>query len=376
MSFSIINDVQDLKSNAQQVELNNTVNSKVRSTEGKRNEDIEIFSKIVYGKDTSKYGDKVDSLMDKVKRVSSAALNGDDKAKAEINSIVTVTLQQPLMQRLNVANVLGNATTVGYQDKLEYTYYQMQASDLARIQASSGAFTFPTVKKRTSTVDTQTASAGLVIDYRELASGATDGLAMASDQILTSITNQVVLAHITALRNGIKNATTLKNYAGGITKTNVDAVLKKARRFGNVSITGDFNAVEKLNGFTGFNINSANPNEVRFPEAIMEEVSKTGLLSSYGKSAVLEMPNAYDLTQLNTAGDFYKTYLPTSDLWFIPQGQLTPLQMVTRGGLTSMTANDINTKSEVTRWDVEFGNVVLPEYIPFVGYIYDSALDD
>jgi len=373
MGFSIVKDF-NLTENAAQAEINSAVNAKVR--EGKANENVEIFSKIVFGKDTSKYGKKVDTVMNAVKDMASAADSGDSKAKAEINSIVTVSLQQPLTQRLNIANFFGNSRTVGYDEQLNVEYYQMQASELSKIQAASGAFTFPIIKKRTKTVETQNATAGMAIDYRELASGATDGMAYASEQVLTSLTNQVVLSHINALRSGIQNATTLKNYAAGITQTNVDEVRKKARRFGQVAITGDVSAVEKLNDFTGFKVNSATATEVRYPEAVMEEILRTGLISTYKNSSVVEMPNSFDLTKLNTAGDFYGLELPTTDLWFIPQGQLTALQMINRGGLSSMTATDINTRSEVTRWDLEFGNYVVPEYIPFIGYIYDSSLAD
>jgi hypothetical protein len=91
---------------------------------------------------------------------------------------------------------------------------------------------------------------------------------------------------------------------------------------------------------------------------------------------VVEIPNTYNLTELNTAGNFFKTYLPTTDLWFIPQGKLSPLLTVNRGGLQTMTAKDINTAQEVTRWDLEFGNYVVPEYVPFIGYIYEPSLED
>lgn len=372
MSFLNINAFDSLKEDPTQVELNSAVNNKVRN--GKPTEEAEIFSKIVFGKDVSKYGKKVDTVISAVKDLSSRANDGDPGAKAEINSIVTVTLQQPLTQRLNITNFLGSSRQVGYQDELRYEYYQIQSSELSRIQASSGAFTFPTVKKRTGIAETQTATGGIAIDYRELASGATDGLAMVAEQVITDIVNQVVYSNINALRNAIQNATTLKNYAAGITQTNVDEVRKRARRFGNVTISGDYSAVDMIAGLTGFNIASATTTEIRFPEAVMEEVIRTGLLKNYKGSAVVEIPNAYNLTQLNTAGDFYKPYLPTTDLWFIPQGILTPLAMVNRGGLMSMTATDINSRSEVTRYDLEFGNHIISEYIPFVGYIYDATL--
>lgn len=373
MSFSNYNDFANTENKVEYVELNSVINNNLRS--GSPTSDVEIFSKIVFGKDTANYGKRVDDVLNTVKDMSKAANDGDLRAKAEVNSLVTLTLQQPLLQRLQLNRLLGNTTTVGYADELRYEYYQIQASELSRIQASSGSFTFPTVKKRTGTAETQTATGGIVIDYRELASGATDGLAMASEQVVTDITNQVVNANITALRTGIQNATTMKNYAAGITKTNVGNVLKKARRFGNTTIMGDFAAIDKLGDLAGFQVSST-ATDVRFSEAVMEEIRKTGLIKNYKGTVVIEIPNTYNLSQLNTSGDFYKPYLPTSDLWFIPQGIFAPISVVYRGGLTSMTVQDINTRSEVTRYDLEFGNKVFNEYIPSVGYIYDSALDE
>lgn len=372
MSCAYVNDFSNMKEDASQVELNSLVKNKLHN--GKPNENVEIFSKVVWGKDTSKYGKKVDSVMDGIKSLASAAKDGDIKAKAEINSIVTVTLRQPLMQRLQVNNMLGNVTNVGMDEELRYQYYQIQGSELSRIQATSGSFTFPAVKKRTAIAETQTATGGLMIDCRELASGATDGMAMAGEQVITDMTNQMVYSNINALRTAIQGAATLKNYAAGITATNVDIVRKKARRFGNVTISGDIDAVEKLNDLSGFNINSATATEVRFPEAVMEEILATGLVKNYKGSVVVELPNAYNLTQLNSDASFYKPYLPTTDLWFIPQGIMTPLQIVIRSGITSMTQTDINSRTEVIRYDCEYGNKVLPEYVPFVGYIYDSTL--
>ncbi|HBQ43879.1 MAG TPA: hypothetical protein DD724_06425, partial [Lactobacillus acetotolerans] len=171
MSCAYVNDFSNMKEDASQVELNSLVKNKLHN--GKPNENVEIFSKVVWGKDTSKYGKKVDSVMDGIKSLASAAKDGDIKAKAEINSIVTVTLRQPLMQRLQVNNMLGNVTNVGMDEELRYQYYQIQGSELSRIQATSGSFTFPTVKKRTAIAETQTATGGLMIDCRELASGAT-----------------------------------------------------------------------------------------------------------------------------------------------------------------------------------------------------------
>lgn len=369
MSFDI--DFKNLSENAEQVEINRIVKNKLASSQP--NEAVEIFTNIVYGKDVSKYGKKVDTVMKDIKTLATAAVDGNLQAKAELNAIRTITIQQPLEKRLSINDAMGTVTKVGMNEELRYEVYELQG-DKSRGQASSGSFVFPTVKKRTGVMTTKTATGGLVVDYRELRSGATDGMAMANEQVLTDIVNQMVLSHLTALRSAITAATTLKNYAEGITKLNVEDVRKKARRFGNsVTILGDYSAVNKLGDLTSFTVVSAGT-EYRFPEYVMEEIMKTGLIKNYKGTVVVEMPNTYNMVDLNTAGDFYAPMLPTTDLWFVPQGLYSPLQIGLRGGLTSMTATDINLRAEVTRYDVEYGNKVIVEYIPTLGYIYDDAL--
>lgn len=368
MGFTYVEDAKNIQPN---VEINNLVNNKLKN--GKATEDVEIFSKMVWGKDVSKYGKRVDTILDSVKKIAEAADNGDAKSMAEINSITTVTLQQPLMQRLQINYFLGNVTNVGYNEALRYTYSQLQG-DMSRDQASSGSVVTPTVKKVTKYADTHTVSGGLAIDYRELASGDTNDMANAMEQIITSMTNHVVLYNINTLHDAIVAATTMKNYSAGITASNVDATLKIARRFGNVTIMGDYSAVSKLNDLSGFNIASGTATEVRFSEEVMNEIRRTGLIKNYKGSVVVETPNSYDITKLNASGTFFAPQLPTTDLFFVPHGAVSPLQIVLRNGLTSISGVDLNTRQNVTLWDLEHGSAILYEYLMMVGLIYDSSL--
>ena len=373
MSLGI--DFKNLSENAEQIEINKIVKNKLSNamTNNRPSEEVEIFTNIVYGKDVSKYGKKVDTVMDKIKTLAGMAEDGNTQAKAELNAIRTITIQQPLEKRLAINNAMGNVVKVGYNEEMRYEVYQLQG-EKSRVQASSGSFVFPTVKKRTGTMSTQTSTGGLVIDPRELLSGDTDTMAYANEQVMTDIINQMVLSHINALRSAITAATTLKNYEEGITKTSVESVRKKARRFGtSVTIMGDYSAVSKLGELTSFGVVAAGT-EFRFPEYVMEEVMKTGLIKNYKGSIVVEMPNSYNMIDLNTAGDFYAPQLPTTDLWFLPQGAYNALQICLRGSLQTMTATDINLRAEVTRYDWEFGNYVIAEYIPAIGYLYDATL--
>jgi len=369
MSFGI--DFSNFQENAEQVEINKNVKNILANT--RPNEEVEIFTNIVYGKDVSKYGKKVDTVMDKIKLLATAATNGNSQAITELNAIRTVTIRQPLEKRLAINNAMGSVTKVGFNEAMYYEVYQLQGQK-SRVQASSGAFVFPTVKKRTGTMETKTSTGGVSVDFRELQSGATTGFAEANEQVMTDMVNQMVLSHINALRAGITSATTLKNYAEGITKTNVEDVRKKARRFGtSVTIMGDYSAVSKLGDLANFSVVAAGT-EFRFPEYVMEEVMKTGLIKNYKGSVVVELPNSYNMIDLNTASDFYAPQLPTTDLWFLPQGSVSPLQICLRGDMTTMTGTDLNTRSVVTRYDWEFSNYLVPEYVPQIGYLYDAAL--
>jgi len=340
MSFGI--DFTKLQENAEQVEINKIVKNKLATINPARpNEDVEIFTNIVYGKDVSKYGKKVDTVMDKIKTLAGMANDGNTQAKAELNAIRTITIQQPLEKRLAINSAMGTVTKVGLNEEMRYEVYQLQG-DKSRVQASSGAFVFPTVKKRTGIMETKTSTGGVVVDYRELQSGSVNAFNTANEQVMTDMVNQMVLSHINALKSAITAATSLKNYSEGITKTNVENTRKLARRFGSsVTIMGDYSAVNKLGDLTTFSTVSAGT-EFRFPEYVMEEIMKTGLIKVYKGSIVVELPNSYNMIDLNTAGDFYAPQLPTTDLWFLPQGAANALQIGLRGNMTTMTQTDIN----------------------------------
>lgn len=358
-------DFRNLQSTSSDVEINQLMASNKSMRPSK---EVEIFSALVNGKDTSKYGKDVDTTIEMIQKKGEMALNGNYlqqiQAKAELNSIREMSINTPLQKRLELGSAFGNLTTVGLQEKLEVIVTELQG-DKSRTQASSGSFVFPTAIKKTYSCDTQTATGGVAIDYREYASGSIDALGYANEQVLTDIQNQFVYAQIAKLKE-IATATTMKNYAQGVTEANVKAVRDKARRFGNVVISGDYEMISKLNGLQTFPVN-AGGTEWRLPQSVMEEIVKTGLIKIYNGTPVVEIPNTYDMTQV--VDGFYKPYLPTDSLFFTVQGEQSPLQIVKRGGLTSMTQTDINTRQQIMRYDLEYGNLLIPERIPMIGLI-------
>jgi len=365
-----------MKETATQVELNSLTNNKSKAMRNKK-QGVEIFSAIVSGKDTSKYGKNVDRTMAYIKDLGNKALNGgfaeQINAKAEINAIREIMIDTPLQKRLNIFNLMGTMTQVGLNEEVRYKVYNLDGKKAGE-QANSGSFSFATHNYRTEIMKTNTITGGMSIDYREYAAGNVDDLGVLQEQTITDMMNQMYNKLMTSLYNGVKGSTGVKNFSesAGITKSAVDNAIKKARRFNkSLTIMGDYSVISQMNNFTGFKTDTVN-NINLFSQAVMEEIRQTGILKMYNGSPVVEIDNTFDVTKLNAAKDFYDTYLPEGLLFALPNGQFSPLQIGIKGGVTSMAATDINLREEVQRFDLEFGNVVVKEYIPFIGVVSDS----
>lgn len=337
---------------------------------------VEIFSDICAGKDVSKYGKDVDAVMNYIKSKGQAAVNGDKVAASELNAIRTEQIEAPLLKRLNIFDFMGDKTSVGYNEELRYKVYNLEGK-LSGEQAVNGSFPFASYTFSTKTMDTSNITGGVVVDHREFAAGNTDAIQVMNEQVVTDMLNKAFYKVQNALYNGIKNAP-IKNFAeaSGIAKAAVDAALKKARRFGNVTITGDYSVISQLADFTGWQTLAAASGgsaTYQFSDAVIEEVRKTGLLQTYKGSSVVEIPNAFNLTKLDSAGTFYDTYLPEGLLYFLVTGALSPLKIGFKGGLQSMTGQDIATRSDVIRYDLEMGTAFIDQYAFMLGLVSDSS---
>ena len=260
---------------------------------------------------------------------------------------------------------MGDYQNVPYDTELKYKVYQLQGKKAGQ-QASSGSFAFPTHTWREGTLSTKTITGGMAVNYREVASGNTDAIAVANEQVITDMMNQMFYDVITNMYTTIKNlaATGITGFseAGGINKAVVDSVIKIIRRWGTVTLSGDYSVISQLQDFVGFETVAAGA--LQFSEAVMEEIRKTGLLSNYNGSPIVEIPNSYNLTKLNPTGGiggakpFFDTYLPEGLLFAMPKTSFSsPLQVGTKGGVTSMAGQDINLGLQVQRFDVEFGEL-------------------
>jgi hypothetical protein len=334
---------------------------------------VEIFSKMVKGEDTSKYGEKANKAYNYIKKLGADALAGDGRAKVELNTITSIMIQAPLLKRLNLFDFMGNVTSVAFNERLLYKVYKLQGK-MSNFQANQGDVAFPMSTWSYREMTTGTISGGTAINYRELATGNLNGMGVAQEQVLTDMQNKIFYTVMNVLYSGVKGASGIKHFteAAGITKTSVKDMLKVIRRWGNVGIFGDYSATSQLNEFAGFNTDTAGTLAKQLPIAVIEEIMKTGLISTFYGTPVTEIPNSYNLLKLNAGGDNYDTYLPEGLLFFLVTGELSCLQIGYRGGLQSASGFDVVTGMNMTRFDLEFGSVIIPEYIPMVGLVSDS----
>ena len=334
---------------------------------------VEIFSAVALGEDLSKYGKKVDTVMNHVKELASKSLMGDGIAKAELNTIVRYAIEPNLLKAIQLFNFMGTFRTIGYDEQPMMKTYKHE-SIRSNFQAAQGDVPFATTTWKEYAIGTQTISSGYAFNYREVQSGNLDKVAEGMQQVQIDMHNKAMAYVVKQMYTAIKNATGVKYFAesDGLTQASVDDVLKKVRRFGQPAIMGDFTVISQLNDFAGFKADVKDSTANKLSHAVMDEIHRTGLLSHYKGSAVVELPNQYNTTQLNAKGDNFKTYLPEGLLFFVPQGAVSPLQVFQRGGLTSMSGNDVVTGTELTRFDIEIGADIAEGRCHEIGLIADT----
>lgn len=337
---------------------------------------VEVFSAVVNGSDLSKYGKKADLAIAKIKELGQRSMNGDLGARAELNTIQRFMIEPNLTQVVQLFNFMGTFRDIDYTTTPMMKTYKHE-SIRSNFQASQGDVPFATTTWDEYPIGTQTISSGYAVNYREIASGNLDKVSEGIQQVQVDMMNKAMYYVVIEMFNAIKNATGVKYFAESATiaKTAVDNTINKIRRFGRPAIMGDFAVVSQLNQFAGFKAEPTSATATHLSEAVMEEIRKTGLITTYNGSPLVELPNQYNLNTLNATGDNFKTYLPEGLLFFVPQGGISPLQIFRRGGLTSMTGSDVITGTEMTRFDMEIGCGVAKGREHEIGLIRDTNFE-
>lgn len=335
---------------------------------------VEVFSALTNGNSTSHIDGKVvDKSVARIKELAGGAIEGDTKAVSELNAIQRFAIEPKLIEGIKIFNFMGSYRALPYDTVPMMKTYKYESVD-SRWQASSGDVVFATHSFREYPIGTQTISAGYACDYRELLSGNFDGtVAEGMRQVQLDMQNKAVYYVIAKLYDALKNAKGVKHFAEstGVTKTGVDEMLKQMRRYGKVNICGDYSVVSQMNDFQGYLTVGANTIPYG-ADVVAEEIRKTGLVSYYNGAHIVELPNALNYTEMNEDKSSYALYMPQGLLFFIPQGNVAPLQIFRRGGLTTMTGDDIVTRQHLTRFDMEIGAGVAEGMEDQIGLLSDT----
>ena len=338
---------------------------------------VEVFSALIHGNSTSHIdGRLVDKSVEHIKDLASRALDDDNKAISELNAIQRFTMEPKLLEAIKIFNFMGSYKTVSYDTVPMMRTYKYESVD-SRFQAASGDIPFATHRFEEYPIATQTISSGYAFDYRELQSGNFGGtFAEGMSQVQIDMQNKAVAYVIAVMYDAIKNAKGVKHFAenAGITQTSVDDMLKVMRRYGRTNICGDYSVVSQLNDFAGHK--TFGSNTIAYgADAVAEEIRKTGLLSFYNGSHVVELPNSLDYNHMNAEKTAYETYLPEGLLFFVPQGKIAPVQIFRRGGVSTMRGDDVITRQRITRFDIEIGAGVAKGMEDQIGLISDTNFE-
>lgn len=167
---------------------------------------VEVFSALSAGK-RPKVDDKtLDKSVATIKELSSKAIDGDNAARSEINSIIRFSIEPKLLEVVRLFDFMGTYRRIGYNEAPMMKTYGYESID-SRFQASSSDVPFAAVNWREYPIGTQTISAGFAVDYRELQNGNFDGnIREGMNQVQIDMQNKMTYYVMTVLYNALKNA--------------------------------------------------------------------------------------------------------------------------------------------------------------------------
>lgn len=331
---------------------------------------VEVFSKMVEGKELGKGSD---AAVKHILGLAEKANAGDINAISEYNTIKKYAMEPKLMEEIKLLGIFGSYENLGYDETIERTVYSHEG-ELSRFQALNGDVPFGFTAEKKYPVATVSVGAGFATDYRRVQMGDMSRENELMEQTRIDIRNKAAKYVMATAYNAIKNATGVKYFSetAGVTKAVVDDMLTKIRRFGVPTIAGDYAMVSQVSDFVPFESTSTGVKGIS--DAAMEEIRKSGFIRMYKGSTVVEVPNGYDLTTKNVAGDNFATIMPDGVMLVIPTGVQSPIKTWTRGGLTSFTGNDVTTGKVLTRFDLEVACDVAKGQEYMLGVIGDTNL--
>lgn len=330
---------------------------------------VEVFSAMVEGREVGKNADKV---VNHIKSLAEKAQMGDVASISEINTIRKYVVEPKLMEEIKLLGLFGSYQNLGYGESIEREVYSHEG-EMSRYQALGGDVAFPFISTNKYPVAPITISAGMAVDYRKMQLGDMSKENEAIEQIKIDIRNKASRYVMSTAYNAVKNAGGIKYFSesAGITKTVLDDMINKIRRFGQPTVTGDYAMVSQVSDFVPYESTSGVKG---ISDAAMEEIRKNAFIRTYKGCPVVEIPNGYDLTTRNADGTNFGTIMPDGVMLVIPTGAKSPIATWTRGGLTSFTGNDVTTGKVLTRYDLEIACDVAKGQEFAMGVIGDTTL--
>lgn len=332
---------------------------------------VEIFSALVKGEDLSRFGAKADKAVNYIKELGVKAENGDFGAISELNTLRRIAIEAPVMEEMKLLGIFGSYQNVGFDESIEREVHN-HVGEMGREQAANGDVVFPAIHRETYPVPTFTVSGGYVVDYRRVAVGDMSKENEGMELVKKTILNKAMAACVKKVYDALYAANGVKyNFEGAqLTKTGVDAVINGVRRFGKPSVIADYALLSQFTPWAGY---VGTSNVLGISEKAMEEIRQNGMLASYNGAKLVEMANPYDMYAPLKNGNF-QTMLPAGLGFVVPAGAKSPIATYTRGGLTSLTGNDVKTGHIMTRFDIEVGCDVAKGQEHMIGTIYDATV--
>ena len=334
----------------------------------------EVFSAMVKGQTVGAIKG-ADKAVNYIKELGVRAENGDFTAVAELNTLRRFVIETPLLQEMKMLSIFGSYQAVGFDETIEREIYK-HVGEKSREQAAGGDVVFPAIVKEVYPVPTFTVSGGYAVDYRRVALGDMSKENEGMEQVRIDIRNKANRAIIKKVYQAIKSATgvTYVFDNAGLTKTGVDGVLTKIRRFGRPTVVADYALLSQFTPWAGYKGEIGGSAIIGISDDIINEVNKNGLLGQYNGAVLAEIDNPYDETTLNAAGTDFVTMLPAGLGFVIPTGAQSPIATWTKGGLTSFTGNNVKNGRVESRFDIQCAVDVAKGQEYKIGMFYDSNI--
>lgn len=331
---------------------------------------VEVFNSMVEGKKLPDFGSATDKAVNYIKELGTKASVGDYSAAAELNAIRRYAIEPLVAEELRLLQVFGDFEQIGVGDSIEREISDI-TGQASRFQAPNGdvPFAVPTLLKYA--VAPQTISGGYVVDYRKVSLGDMASENRGLEKVRIEIMNKASRYVLNTVYTAIKGATGVKYFAeaAGIAASNFDPVLTKVRRHGQTTILGTY---ANISQFDPSVLSSGGGTVLILSEKALEEIRKIGYLGYYKGAIVREIPSVLDYSQVSGT-DFVNLY-PEGLVLLVPTGIDSPIKSWVRGGLTSLTGNDIATGHVMTRFDIEIAADVAKGHEYKVGLYNNTTL--